>query len=123
MQFSELIGKFESIQSQLSLQAVRQADQLLTLRNYLFGFFIVKFEQHGTDRTAYGQQLHKRLSAELQRHSIKGVSDRSLRQYRQFYLIYPQIWQTAYAKFKLPDFGTIRPVEISDTGSTEVDIP
>lgn len=123
MQFNELITTLTGLQHQLSQQAARQADQLLTLRNYLFGFYIVEFEQHGTDRAAYGQQLHKRLSAELQKQAVKGVSDRSLRQYRQFYLTYPQIWQTASAKFKLPQFEVVRLVDTSDTTDNNQNLP
>ncbi len=123
MQFSELITTLEGLHQQLSQQAVRQADHLLTLRNYLFGFYIVEFEQHGTDRAAYGQQLHKRLSAELQKHSIKGVSDRSLRQYRQFYLTYPQIWQTLSAKFQLSHFDAVRQAQIPNSADVDGNIP
>lgn len=81
------------------------------------------FEQHGTDRAAYGQQLHKRLAAELRQQSIKGVSDRSLRQYRQFYLTYPQIWQTLSAKFQLPHFDVVRQAQISKHADVDGDIP
>lgn len=102
MQFSDLITTLGGLHQRLSQQAARQTDQLLTLRNYLFGFYIVEFEQHGTDRAAYNEQLLKRLATELRSQAVKGVSDRSLRQYRQFYLAYPQIWQTASAKFNLP---------------------
>ena len=123
MQFSELISRLDGLHRQLSQQAARQADQLLTLRNYLFGFYIVEFEQHGIDRAAYGQQLHKRLAIELQKYSIRGVSDRSLRQYRQFYLTYPQIWQTLSAKFKLPDFELIRQVDVTSNATTDQDLP
>jgi len=108
MQFSDLITTLGGLHQRLSQQAARQTDQLLTLRNYLFGFYIVEFEQHGTDRATYGEQLLKRLATELRSQAIKGVSDRSLRQYRQFYLAYPQIWQTASAKFNLPDFEQTR---------------
>jgi len=123
MLFSELISTLEGLHHQLSRQAARQADQLLTLRNYLFGFYIVEFEQHGTDRAAYGQQLHKRLSIELQKYAIKGISDRSLRQYRQFYLTYPQIWQTLSAKFKLPDFEAIHQIEVQKAMREDQDLP
>ncbi|MBD2705300.1 DUF1016 family protein [Spirosoma sp. BT702] len=123
MQFTELISTLDGLHRQLSQQAARQADQLLTLRNYLFGFYIVEFEQHGIDRAAYGQQLHKRLSIELQKYSIKGVSDRSLRQYRQFYLTYPQIWQTLSAKFKLPDFELIQKIDVASNANTNQDLP
>jgi predicted nuclease of restriction endonuclease-like (RecB) superfamily len=123
MHFSELISTLGGLHQQLSQQAVRQADQLMTLRNWLFGFYIVEFEQHGTDRAAYGQQLHKRLSAELQKHAIKGVSDRSLRQYRQFYLTYPQIWQTASAKFNLPAIDVTRLTYKGQTINADHNLP
>ncbi|PRY22723.1 putative nuclease of restriction endonuclease-like (RecB) superfamily [Spirosoma oryzae] len=123
MQFSDLITTLGGLHQRLSQQAARQTDQLLTLRNYLFGFYIVEFEQHGTDRATYGEQLLKRLATELRSHAIKGVSDRSLRQYRQFYLAYPQIWQTASAKFNLPDFEQTRSIQTTGGKPGEQDIP
>ena len=42
MQFSELIITLEGLQQQLSHQAV--ADLLMTLRNWLIGFYIVEYE-------------------------------------------------------------------------------
>ncbi len=103
MQFEALIVALQHVNTRLSLQAARQADQLLTFRNWLFGLYIVEFEQNGHDRAAYGQQLLKRLSAELKQRGLKGTSDRMLRQYRQFYLTYPQIWQSLTAKLQLAD--------------------
>ncbi len=93
MQFTELITTLENCHARLSQQAIRQADQLMLLRNYLFGFYIVEFEQSGKDRAAYGTQLLQRLSDELRQRGLKGMADRSLRQFRQFYLTYPEIWQ------------------------------
>ncbi|RZK44053.1 MAG: DUF1016 family protein, partial [Hymenobacter sp.] len=55
--------------------------------------------------------------------AIKGVSDRSLRQYRQFYLAYPQIWQTASAKFNLPDFEQTRSLKTTGSKPGEQAIP
>ena len=36
----------------------------------------------------------------MKQKQLSGFSDRNLRQFRQFYLTYPQIWQTVSAKFK-----------------------
>ena len=101
MQFNTLITTLETLHHQLSQQAARQADQLMTFRNWLFGLYIVEFEQNGEDRAAYGQQLLKKLSVELKQRGIKGTADRTLRLYRQFYLTYPQIWQSLITKLQL----------------------
>jgi predicted nuclease of restriction endonuclease-like (RecB) superfamily len=101
MNFDQLLSTLTDIHFRLSVQAARQADLLMTARNYLYGFYLVEFEQHGEDRAAYGTGLLVRLSEGLRKAGMKGVSDRSLRVYRQFYLSYPQIWQTASAKSDL----------------------
>lgn len=98
MQFDSLLTTLTELHTRLSQQAARQTDQLMTLRNWLFGLYIVEFEQNGEDRASYGNELIKRLSADLQRSGMKGMADRTLRLYRQFYLTYPQIWQSVIAK-------------------------
>ena len=103
MQFAHLITTLDGLNTRLSQQAARQADQLMTLRNWLFGLYIVEFEQNGEDRATYGQQLLKRLSEELTRRGIKGVGDRNLQRFRQFYLTYPRIWTSLISKFKWLD--------------------
>ena len=70
----------------------------LTLRNWLIGFYIAEYEQKGTDRAEYGARLLENLSSRLGETGMDGTAPRSLRQYRQFYLIYPGIWQTPSAK-------------------------
>ena len=62
MQFSELITTLQGLQQQLSQQAIRQVDQLMTLRNWLIGFYIVEYEQHGADRAIYGQNPIPRIA-------------------------------------------------------------
>jgi predicted nuclease of restriction endonuclease-like (RecB) superfamily len=97
----------------------------LTLRNWLIGFYIAEYEQKGTDRAEYGTRLLENLSSRLGETGLDGVAPRSLRQYRQFYLIYPGIWQTPSAKSLqslIP--SSIRqtlpaksPSDLADTGS------
>jgi predicted nuclease of restriction endonuclease-like (RecB) superfamily len=111
MDFNQLIQAFENAHQHLQEKAVSAVNQSLTIRNWLFGFYIVEYEQNGKDRAKYGTELLKDIAGALKSKNIKGVSDRSLRNCRQFYLIYPQvgtllsgsglpksIWQTASAK-------------------------
>ncbi len=53
----------------------------------------------------YGKNLLSPLSQKLTAACVIGCASRSLRLYRQFYLSYPEIWQTAFAKFakELPE--------------------
>jgi hypothetical protein len=53
----------------------------------------------------YGKNLLSPLSQKLTAAGVIGCASRSLRLYRQFYLSYPEIWQTAFAKFakELPE--------------------
>jgi hypothetical protein len=57
---------------------------------------IVEEEQGGEKRAAYGKQLIDILSNELTREFGKGFSARNIRNFRKFYLYFPdqQIWQT-----------------------------
>jgi predicted nuclease of restriction endonuclease-like (RecB) superfamily len=111
MNFEQLINSIESTHVQLSTQAVKQVNNLQTIRNWLIGCYIVEFEQNGEDRAAYGQKLLVKISEQMKLKGNIGFSDRNLRQFRQFYLTYPQIWQTLSAKFKN---------EISQTASDQL---
>ena len=100
MNFEYLIDTIESTHVQLSSQAIKQVNYLQTIRNWLIGFYIVEFEQKGEDKAMYGTKLLINISLRMKSRGKNGFSDRNLRQFRQFYLTYPQIWQTVSAKFK-----------------------
>lgn len=103
MQFDELITTLEGLHQRLSLQATRQADQLMILRNWLIGFYLVEFEQHGDDRAAYGRNPIPRIAKALKKQGIRGFSDRNLYLFKSFYLTYPNILQFQTAKLYLAD--------------------
>lgn len=86
MNFESLVGRINQVQDVLQSQAAHAINLALTARNWLVGYYIVEFEQHGEDRAKYGEKLLNRLSSEINR---KGVDSRRLREYRQFYLVYP----------------------------------
>ena len=75
--------------------AVRAVDASLVARNWLFGWYIVEFENGGADRSElYGKQLIMRLSDKLKAAGLKGCSPTNLRKFREFYRGYPEIQQT-----------------------------
>lgn len=56
---------------------------------WLIGKRIVEEEQQGESRAVYGQKTLETLSAELSQEFGKGFSYANLRNFRQFYLTYP----------------------------------
>ena len=71
--------------------ASRAIDRTLVVRNWLFGWYIVEYEQSGADRAKYGAQTLKNLSAALKERIGRGFSVRSLEQFRRFFLQFDKI--------------------------------
>lgn len=88
MDFESLVGHINQVQDVLQAQAAHAVNLSLTARNWLVGYYIVEFEQHGEDRAKYGDNLINRLAKEINR---KGFEPRRLRDYRHIYLVYPQL--------------------------------
>src|SRR5690606_30123953 len=72
----------------LQQNAVKAVNIHITLRNWLTGFYIVEFEQNGSDRAEYGVKLLDNLAKNI---GVKGLSAPELSRCRQFYHTYPQI--------------------------------
>ena len=88
MNFESLVGRINLIQDALQAQAAHAVNLSLTARNWLVGYYIVEFEQHGEDRAKYGEKLLSRLSENLNR---RGFNLRRLRDYRHVYQVYPSL--------------------------------
>ncbi len=88
MNFESLVGRINLIQDALQAQAAHAVNLSLTARNWLVGYYIVEFEQHGEDRAKYGDKLLSRLSESLNR---RGFNLRRLRDYRHVYKVYPTL--------------------------------
>ena len=88
MNFESLVNHINGIQNTLQAQTAHAVNLALTSRNWLMGYYIVEFEQHGEDRAAYGEQLLKKLE---QRLNTKGLNERRFREFRRLYLVYPQL--------------------------------
>lgn len=90
--FNSLVSMIQNLHRQLQRSAANTVNQMLTIRNWLIGYYIIEFEQNGKDRAEYGKSLLKSIAGKLKH--IKGLDERSLRRFRQFYLFYPQIADT-----------------------------
>ena len=88
MNFESLVGRINLIQDALQAQAAHAVNLSLTARNWLVGYYIVEFEQHGEDRAKYGEKLLKQLAKSLNR---RGLGERRLYEYRLIYQVYPQL--------------------------------
>lgn len=107
--FKHLISHIEEIHRQLQAKAANAVNQALTIRNWLIGYFIVEFEQNGSDKAEYGEHLIDNLANHLSQ--IRGIDRRSLFRFRQFYLLYPGIRQTIPAFLNRSEIvGTLSPL-------------
>ena len=88
MDFESLVGRINKVQDVLQAQAAHAVNLSLTARNWIVGYYIVEFEQHGEDRAKYGDKLINRLAERINR---KGFEPRRLRECRLFYEIYPSL--------------------------------
>ena len=68
--------------------SIKAVNRFATVRNYIIGFYIVEYEQHGSDRAKYGDKLLKRLTEKVNR---RGINETLLKVSRAFYLNYPHI--------------------------------
>jgi hypothetical protein len=92
--FDHLVELCRLTHEEMQKRAVRAVDLTLVVRNWLFGRYIVEYEQHGADRAAYGAGLMDALTSRLKPFGIKGVSATRLRLYRSFYREYEAIQPT-----------------------------
>ncbi|HEX8429301.1 PDDEXK nuclease domain-containing protein [Hymenobacter sp.] len=91
---STLLGLAERIgivHEQTQQAAAQQVNYWLTVRNWVVGWYIAEYEQHGSDRAAYGERLMPELARRLQQ--VRGLSVQRLYQCRDFYQQYPAILQ------------------------------
>ena len=91
----QLIGDIRHILQSARNQAYSAVNQTMTHAYWQIGKRIVEEEQNGKHRAEYGQQILKTLSIALTGELGKGFSYANLRNFRQFYLTYPE--QNCYA--------------------------
>ena len=108
MNFEKLIKQVEQTHGFLQKKALSALNINLTLRNWIIGFYIVEFEQQGSDRAAYGKKLLQNMAKRLKH--IRGLSYRNLITFRVFYLCYPKIAELFSGKTNLPFLNELKSV-------------
>jgi predicted nuclease of restriction endonuclease-like (RecB) superfamily len=93
MNFDALVQILTDTHQTCQQQATQAINTALVIRNWLFGYYIVEFEQQGSDRAQYGTRLLTNLSKNLQKAGIPGCSSTNLKLFRQFYQTYSEIGQ------------------------------
>lgn len=83
-----LVKDIQTVSRSLQESAARAINQHVTARNWLIGYRIFHYEQHGEDRAAYGEKILETLAERLRE---DGLSYRNLRLFRQFYLTFPEL--------------------------------
>lgn len=91
MNYDALVESILALHRDSVGRAAAAVNQALVMRNWLIGAYIVEFEQNGSDRAAYGTALLSRLSRDLRRREMKGVSPDLLERMRLVYVRYPQL--------------------------------
>ena len=99
------ISEIKEILSKARQKAYSAINFAMVEAYWLIGRRIVEEEQQGKERAAYGEEILKTLSIELTKEFGKGYGERSLRDFRQFYLSFQEteIWHTLCAKSLFPE--------------------
>lgn len=86
--FDDLTKIIQDTHDAAQTSTVKAINRMQTMRNWLIGYYIIEFEQHGKDRAEYGAQLLKKLEAKVNR---KGLTETLFKNSRKFYRLYPQM--------------------------------
>lgn len=101
--FEQLINSIYQTHCVLQENTQRVINQSLTLRNWLVGYYIVEYEQNGSDKAIYGEKLLLEMANTLKDKGIKGLRERELHTCKRFYIMYPQIQRTVSAELQTID--------------------
>lgn len=106
--FENLTEAIQSTNTFFLNKVQKQVNVAMTLRNWLIGSYIVKYEQLGEDRATYGLKILEALAARLKQQGLKGMGETNLKLFRQLYQLYPQIRQTLSDELKNTDLQEFR---------------
>ena len=86
--YAMLSGVVELLE-QARRTSARAVNTIMTATYWEIGRRIVEHEQGGKQRAVYGEEVLRRLSADLTVKFGKGFSRQNLQRFREFYLSYP----------------------------------
>lgn len=85
-EYTSLLASVSALLEEGRRSAARSVNAVLTATYWLVGKRIVEYDQGGQERAAYGSEVLKRLSADLNGRFGRGFSERNLEQMRLFYV-------------------------------------
>lgn len=94
LEFSGLVSRIEELHRSLQNATHKSVNMMLTIRNWLIGYYIAEYELKGSDRADYGDKIIECLAAELKKLNVSRSDRRELYRYLKFYNTYPQIVET-----------------------------
>ncbi len=120
--FERLVELCRRTHEETRRSAARAVDRSLVVRNWLFGWYIVEYEQRGSDRAEYGRRLLSRMADRLRQAGVRGASATRLKLYRQFYRQRESIGPTLSGQLPLSaspeDAGRIGPTPSDQSESS-----
>lgn len=106
--FNDLASIVQTTHDAAQSSAVKAINRMQTMRNWLIGYYIVEFEQHGKDRAKYGTQLLKKLEERVDR---KGLTTTLFKWARKFYRLYPQMMENLPIPICATVMHQLQPIE------------
>ncbi len=89
--FDRLVTSLARVHEQAQQAAARSVDEILTVRSWLIGTWIVAYEQGGSDRAKYGDRLIESLATAFYARGVRGLSARNLWNCRQIAVVWPRL--------------------------------
>ena len=92
--YDSVLGDISKVIETARRSAARSVNCIMTAAYWLIGRRISEFEQKGSERANYGEELLNRLSRDLTSRYGRGFAKSNLYQMRSFYMAYQDIFQT-----------------------------
>ena len=105
--YNNLLEKVIEILGQARTKVVREINKVQVLSYWEIGGEIVEFEQKGKLRADYGEELLKKLSADMTAKFGRGFSRSNLQNMRLFYLTYPKCQTVSGKSLESPKSETL----------------
>lgn len=112
----QYIQEIKQILAKARLKTYQAINSTMVEAYWNIGKKIVEEEQQGKERAAYGKEIIKTISLALSTEFGKGFSERNVRNFRRFYITFPEleIWQTLSAKLQWSHFELIMRISDAD---------
>ncbi|HSW56502.1 MAG TPA: PDDEXK nuclease domain-containing protein [Ignavibacteriaceae bacterium] len=111
--YSSLVNDLGGILESARKVSVRSINSILTAAYWLIGYRIAEYELKGLDRTDYyGDKLIEKIAEDLSLKFGRGFSKRNIFLMKNFYLVYPDIFQTLSGKSSIKIVQTLSALSI-----------